>query len=387
MTARAPASGGYRRDDGAPGGAPADSGFSGSYASDDVTFLLQPIGPDEAAALAVEPAEKERLIQSGRRHYSEMITPERAPSPGYMAIFDEALDRHGPRMGCEAARLVRGLDATQSGPITLVSLVRAGAPLGVLLTRGLRSLGREVEHYGVSIVRDRGIDHAAMGWILARRPPEGVVFIDGWTGKGAIADELDRTLATSWPAFAPRMVVLADPAGRAWLQAGFEDWLIPSGILGGTVSGLLSRTIVSPHVMRPGGFHATVRLDHLAAHDVSRAFVDRIGALMLDALPEAVVPSHAAAARDAARAAAEAAIDRVAQRFGIADRNRIKPGLAEATRAVLRRAPERILVASGDAPDLAGLRHLAERGGIAVEDSGPGLGPYRAITVIRLVGP
>ena len=35
----------------------------------------------------------------------------------------------------------------------------------------------------------------------------------------------------------PRLVVLADPCGRAWLAASAEDWLIPSGILGATVSG------------------------------------------------------------------------------------------------------------------------------------------------------
>ena len=366
--------------------APAGAGFPGSYAPGDVTFLLEPIGPQEAAALAVEPAEKERLIQTGRRHYSEMITPESAPSPRYRAIFDAALARHGPRMGREAARLVRGLDEALAGPITLLGLVRAGVPLGVLLARGLRALGRDAEHYGVSIVRDRGLDRAAMDWILARRPAEGLAFVDGWTGKGAISDELERALAR-WPGLAPRMVVLADPAGRAWMQAGFGDWLIPSGILGGTVSGLVSRTIVNPRVMRPGGFHATVRLDHLAAHDVSRALVDRVGAAMLDALPDATADRHGAAERGAARAQARAAIDGVAERFGIENRNRIKPGLAEATRAVLRRAPERILIAGGRDPDLAGLRHLAERGGVAVEECGGRLGPYRAVTVIRLARP
>lgn len=358
------------------------AGFSGSYEAGDVTFLLEPVTVEAAASLAVEPARKERLIQSGRRHYSEMITPELAPLPAYRAIYDAALDRHASRMAREAATLVRGLDRAVAGPITLLSLVRAGVPLGVLLARGLRALGRDVRHYGVSIVRDRGLDMAAMAFVLARRPAEGVVFVDGWTGKGAIADELAR--ATSGTAVAPRMVVLADPAGRAWLQAGFEDWLIPSGLLGGTVSGLVSRTILNPRVMRPGGFHATVRLDHLAAHDVSRAFVDRVGAAMLASLPCAAPPDHGSAVAERARSAAGAAIDGVASRFGVADRNRIKPGLAEATRAVLRRTPERILVAGGSDADLAGLRHLAERGGIAVEECGGRLGPYRAITLIGL---
>ena len=49
--------------------------FSGSYAKDDVTLLLQNIN------IAPTPvAEKERLIQSGTLHYSEILAPEVAPT-------------------------------------------------------------------------------------------------------------------------------------------------------------------------------------------------------------------------------------------------------------------------------------------------------------------
>ncbi|MES2902001.1 MAG: cysteine protease StiP domain-containing protein, partial [Pseudomonadota bacterium] len=50
--------------------------FSGSYRSGDVTFLLKPL----AMADFVDVAEKEKLIQSGQRHYSEMLSPESLPS-------------------------------------------------------------------------------------------------------------------------------------------------------------------------------------------------------------------------------------------------------------------------------------------------------------------
>jgi len=67
------------------------------------------------------------------------------------------------------------------------------------------------------------------------------------------------------------------------------------------------------------------------------------------------------------------------------DRNRIKPGIAEATRALLRRMPERLLVRDRDDPDVAHLLHLAERGGVPVS----GLGDdsrYRAVAIIRSLG-
>jgi len=374
------------------------SGRSGSYPAADVTFLLRLVSEAEALSLdrnlTEEPAAKERLIQSGARHYSEMITPERAPTAAYQTIFERALARHADRTGRDVARLARALDAAVDGPITLCSLVRAGVPLGVVLTRTLRELGRDVEHFGVSIVRDRGIDSAALAHVRARRPAEGVVFVDGWTGKGAIADELERSLASVWPTLAPRLVVLADPAGRAWLAASRDDWLIPSGILGGTVSGLVSRSILNARLVGADGLHASVRLDHLAAHDVSRRFADTIAlaatrALATNASRDGPEPTLASTGHpgtdtdpDAARARADAVIDAIAAEFGIANRNRVKPGLAEATRAVLRRAPARILVGAPDDEDLDGLRHLAARAGVPVERRGGALAPYRAITLI-----
>ncbi|MEM6486864.1 MAG: cysteine protease StiP domain-containing protein [Pseudomonadota bacterium] len=357
--------------------------FSGSYAPEDVTFLLRPVPLEAVGPGPADTADKERQIQTGRRHYSEMIVPEAVPGPAYMAVFEAALARYTPRMAAECAALVGALAAAVAGPITLASLVRAGVPLGVLLARGLRALGRDTWHAGISIIRDRGLDGAALDHLLARRPSGGLVFVDGWTGKGAIADELEADLARRWPAVAPRLAVLADPCGRAWLSASHEDWLIPSGILGGNVSGLVSRSILNDRVVGPGQFHATVVMAHLAPHDATRGFVDTVwdamAPLLVEARPARVRPER----RAAVRAEAKAAIDAVAARFAIRNRNRIKPGIAEATRAVLRRAPERVLVSDPDDPDLAGLMTLARDRGVTVDVAEGQVAPYRCITLIR----
>ena len=145
-------------------------------------------------------------------------------------------------MASEVQSLALALNAACTGPgIALVSFVRAGLPLGVLLRRALVEMGRDARHYGISIIRDRGIDTVALEAIIRLHGAENIVFVDGWTGKGAISGELARTLAddTRFPA-GPRLVVLADPCGRAWLAASAQDWTIPSGILGATVSGLVS---------------------------------------------------------------------------------------------------------------------------------------------------
>ncbi len=77
-------------------------------------------------------------------------------------------------------------------------------------------MGKQSFHYGISIIRDRGIDAAALDFIESRHGTGGIVFVDGWTGKGAITGELSRTLKDR-PGYPeqPRLVVLADPCGCA----------------------------------------------------------------------------------------------------------------------------------------------------------------------------
>ena len=166
------------------------SHFSGSYRAADATFLLKPIVAD-----FVDLGTKEELIQSGRRHYSEMISFEPAPSDEYTRLFRDLTARHKYRLAGEIMGLARVIADSRADPLSLISLARAGTPVGALLARALRRLGRtETKHYSISIIRDRGIDTNALESILRRdqRPAEGLVFVDGWTGKGVITRELQR---------------------------------------------------------------------------------------------------------------------------------------------------------------------------------------------------
>lgn len=354
--------------------------FSGSYAPGDVTFLLKPV---ELAPTGIE--EKEAAIQSGRRHYSEMLSAESPPGADYLALYDAALARNGARLGADIANLAAALDARAPAgrEIVLASLVRAGTPVGVLLKRALERLGRRAPHYSISIVRDRGIDLEALAFIAARHDPADTVFVDGWTGKGAIAGELRATLAERPHGFAPFLVVVADPAGRADLAATSEDYLIASGLLNSVVSGLVSRSVLNDDVVGPGDFHACVHYLDFAPHDRSRAFVDAIDAHARASTPRAIVmsPEHQAAL--AARC--DLLVAHIMAVSGTTDRNRVKPGIAEATRAVLRRLPERLFARDPADPDVAHLIHLARAKGLAI-DALPGAAGYRAVAVIKSLG-
>lgn len=366
-------------------------GFSGSYAPEDVTFLLKPI-----TMPTVDVAEKERLIQSGARHYSEMLSPEAAPSHAYMAIYAQALTANARRLAGHINALADAILAQaephRTGavppapvgthpPTAIVSLARAGTPIGILLTRALRRQGLPTAHYAVSIIRDRGIDRVALDHILARHAPSRIFFVDGWTGKGAIAAELRGPRGATAAGIVPYLAVIADPAGRADLAATFDDYLIPSGILNGIVSGLVSRSVLNPQI-GPSDFHGTVRLDHLAARDLSRQFVDHV-----DALAKATpATSDWSANRSRGQAqACDALVARIAAETRITDTNRIKPGIAEATRAVLRRVPHRLLLSDPGRPDLVHLVHLAGERGVPIHPLPPG-SPYHAVAIIAAAG-
>lgn len=352
--------------------------FSGTYLPGNVEFLLKPID------MEMTPVEsKEALIQSGKKHYSDMLSQEPAPTQWHLDIFARALDTGAARMAKEVAQLARALaDHFAGESIVLVSLVRAGVPLGVMLYQALNDIGVSACHYGISIIRDRGIDTAALDIIEGYHGTRGIVFVDGWTGKGAITGELTRTLQgrEGYPA-QPRLVVLADPCGCAWLAASNDDWLIPFGIMGAPVSGLISRSVWSDD-----GLHGCVICDHLSEYDCSEMLVTTVRDFrekLIPASPEPLRgnPQHNALLQQKSRDV----IARLADTFHVDSTNRIKPGIAEATRAVLRRVPDHVLVRAIDDPDVALLVGLAREKGIAVTELGDALGQYRAVTIIKKV--
>jgi hypothetical protein len=351
--------------------------FHGSYAPEDVTFLLKP-----AAVALTDVAEKEALIQSGARHYSEMLSEERLPDARYLALYEAALARNAGRLKADVETLAEAITVRPetARSCTIISLARAGTPIGVLLRRVLAAKGVDVAHYSVSIIRGRGIDRVALAHIAAARGAAGAVFVDGWTGKGAITGELEASLAGGETGFAPFLAVVADPAGCASLAATSEDYLIPSGILGAIASGLVSRSVLSEALVGPGEFHACRYLTEHAPHDRSRAFIAAVEAAASSAGHPGWSPARAAASRTACAALVESLM----AEFAVTNINRIKPGIAEATRAVLRRLPEAVFVRDRADPEVAHLLHLAAQSHIPVQQRE--LGNYRAVTLIAKAG-
>jgi hypothetical protein len=336
----------------------------GSYSASDVTWLLKDLSSvDLEAATEL----REKRIQSGEAHYAESLPIEYQPDEQYRALFDSVLEASADRLAT-AVGVVSDLVLAERGPsVVLCSLARAGTPIGILMRRWAQQVhGLDWPHYTVSIVRDRGIDTAALDYIAAHHDPADVVFVDGWTGKGAIARELREALDGT--RFRPDLAVLADPGQCVSTYGTRDDFLIASACLNSTVSGLVSRTVLNADLIGPGEFHGAKFYSELAPADVSNRLLDTVCDRFESVRGDVVDGLRAVQDSDRTPTwAGWASVEKVREQYGISTVNFVKPGVGETTRVLLRRVPWRVLVREPDAPEHEHIRLLAQARGVPVD--------------------
>ena len=327
-----------------------------TYHAEDVTILLKDITG------MVEPMgtrQREELIQQGH-HYSEMLPIEYEPTEKYLSAYYDALRRYAKITAGAVATVSEKIYRQKGKEAVLVSLARAGTPIGILIKHYMRKrYGTNFPHYTISIIRGLGIDRKAMEYILARHQPESIQFVDGWTGKGAIQTELKKALE-DYPSVCAGLAVLSDPAYVAEKCGTHEDFLIASSCLNSTVSGLLSRTFLREDIIGPRDFHGAVFYKELADKDLTYQFIEVVEeefpvSVQLD---ESGLEGQGSGLQE---------VGRIAEEFGISNINLIKPGIGEATRVLLRRLPWKLLVHSlRDEERLGHLYELAEEKGVEI---------------------
>lgn len=379
-----------------PGARPLRGPEFGSYAADEVAWLLQDLSH---VRLEGDREERERRIQSGEAHYAESLPTEYRPDAAYRELYDEQVVAVADRVAAavvtvsDLARRERGRD-----DLVLVSLARAGTPIGILMRRWAARQGWDWPHHAVSIVRDRGIDLVALRWIADRYDPARVLVVDGWTGKGAIARELLAAIEGEGGAndvlrlgaagsgvgagFSADLAVLADPGECVPLHGTRDDFLIPSACLNSTVSGLVSRTVLNDELIGPHQLHGAKFYAELADEDVSAAYLDAVSARFDDVEVAAVADAERLRSTDRTPTwSGWASAEKLQVELGLPSVNLVKPGVGETTRVLLRRVPWRVVVAPGREQDLRHVRLLAaDRGVPVVED--PSL-PYSCVGIIR----
>ncbi|MGL5438000.1 MAG: cysteine protease StiP family protein [Lachnospiraceae bacterium] len=342
-----------------------------SYSAEDVCLLLKDI---TGIVIPQSTEERERLIQSGK-HYCEMLPIEYVPTPNYMEAYQDALQNYSEITAAAIGRLADKVIRAKGQEVVLVSLARAGIPIGILLKRYIKwKYGISVMHYSISIIRGRGIDDNAMKYILNRHSADQILFVDGWIGKGAILRELSQAVLP-YQGVSPELAVAADPAGITELCGTHEDILIPSSCLNCTVSGLISRTFLRDDIIKPNDFHGAVYYGELREADLSYTFIEEIAGRFRYEFPEQreIILSHCGMDE----------VQAIAMHFGINNYHLIKPGIGETTRVLLRRVPWKILINENNREDdsLKHIIRLAEEKNVEVQYYP--LSNYKACGIIK----
>ena len=342
-----------------------------SYSENDVVVLLKDITG------MIEPKsteERERLIQSGK-HYSQMLPLESRPSEKYMEAYEAALKSYSFDTAAAIGAVAEKILLNKGRNVVLVSLARAGIPVGILIKRYIMMKYKiNVPHYAISIIRGRGIDKNALKFILKRHRAGDLQFVDGWIGKGAILKELKKDLA-EFKEVSPNLAAAADPANETELCGTHEDILIPNSCLNSTVSGLISRTVLNDELIGENDFHGAVYYKELEKYDISYDFINAIESKFSFDRKEQKTEYSGFKGIDE--------VNGIAKDFGISDINFIKPGIGETTRVLLRRVPWKILIKNDEMenPMISHILRLAEEKNVVVEPYG--LVNYRACGIIK----
>lgn len=342
----------------------------GSYPPEDVTFLLK----DLSEVMEEQGTEdREEAIQSGV-HYSEMLPIEYKPTSEYMEVYQKALVEYAQKMAVATGVVTEEILAKKGRNLILVSLARAGTPVGILIKRYLSfAYNLDVPHYSVSIIRGKGIDEQAIRYIKENHPDRQIQFIDGWTGKGAISLELAKACQKMNDKFGynldDSLAVLADPGYCSEIYGTREDFLIPSACLNSTVSGLVSRTVHNKVYISDQDFHGAKYYRHLEEEDVSNEFIATIVKEFPRVEPD--IQTHLDKIRlmhTAPNWSGETCVKKIQVDFSIDDINHIKPGVGETTRVLLRRVPWKILVKNRNDQRLKHIILLAKDRGVPIEE-------------------
>ncbi|MBQ3033143.1 MAG: cysteine protease StiP family protein [Deferribacterales bacterium] len=344
-----------------------------TFKNNDVCLLLK----DLTGAIEPLPSHiREQFIQKGI-HYCEMLPEESKPSEKYFKIYSDAIDVYGQITADAIALLSEKIYHKKNGNITLVSIARAGIPVGILVKRYLeKKYSINIKHYAISIIRERGIDCNAINFILKNHLPETVQFIDGWTGKGVIYRELISEIHNKYPNLSSQLAVVADPANITDLCGTHEDILIPNSCFNSTITGMISRTILNDKLIGTNDFHGAVFYEELLKYDITNEYLDTIANKFNYNTSDISIPLGKQV---------DNIIKNIAKTYNINDINHIKPGIGETTRVLLRRVPHKVLInrTLNNYDDLKGIIQLASEKNVVVEECCIDLGNYKVCGIIK----
>lgn len=348
-----------------------------TYKNDDCLFLLKDLSKTMEE---ISVKEFEDRIAKGIS-YSEVIAKEDFVSPEINKIFLDMLESRAEELADYVAIISDEALRLRGNNIILVSLARAGSPIGVLMRKYLQfKYSISVPHYSISIIRGKGIDENALKYIIKNHPQGNILFIDGWTGKGSITFELKKSIKEFNEKYNQNiddsLAVLADPAKKSEIYGTRKDICIPNACLDSTVSGLVSRTIHNLDYIKEGDFHGAKFFDSLVSQDYSNYFIEKVSSKFKK--------NHTNIVFEKPELSYVYDVFNELVSKKILDKNfdptRVKLSIGEVSRSVIRRMPSRIFVKNMEDPNVQFVTHMANIKSIPIfEDC---FGEYSCVSIL-----
>ncbi len=345
---------------------------------DDCIFLLKDL-TDKIKEITIE--EKEELIRRGI-NYSEMISKETKPSEGVKRIFFSMLQRDKRITAYYIAKVAEIIYGEKGNNLVIVSLARAGTPYGILIKKYLKyKYNVDIPHYSISIIRGKGIDNNALKYILKENKNSKIQFVDGWTGKGSITRELDKSIKefnyNNKTNIDNSLAVISDPAKLCRICGTREDFGLATCCFNSTISGLVSRTIHNKNYIYEGDFHGAKTLYYLKDEDFSQQFIN----IIFEEFNNINIDKDALKLEDIDKEYSIKITNDIRNLYDVNNVNNIKLSVGESARVLLRRDPRVILVKNKRDKNIEHIMKLANEKGIDVieyKDS-----KYNCIAIIK----
>ena len=329
----------------------------------DCIFLLKDL-TDKIKEITIE--EKEELIRSGVS-YSEMISKESIPSKDIKNIFLNILNRDKKLIAYYVAKISEIIYRQKGNKLVIVSLARAGTPYGILIRKYLKLKYKvDIPHYSISIIRDKGIDSNALKYILSEHREANIQFVDGWTGKGSITKELNKSIDDfnnkNKTNIDSSLAVISDPAKLCKVCGTREDFGIATCCLNSTVSGLISRTIHNEKYIGKNDFHGAKTLYYLKDQDYSQYFIDEIN----NEFNKINIDYKNLVLEIEDKEYSMKIVNKIRELYDVNNINNIKLSVGESARVLLRRDPRVVLVKNKSDKNVEHIIKLAEEKGVKI---------------------
>lgn len=330
---------------------------------EDCIFLLKDLTND-IEEITIK--EKEALIRNGI-NYSEMISKENKPSKEIKSLFLNMLNRDKKIIAYYVAKISEIVYREKGNDLVIVSLARAGTPYGILMSKYLRlKYNVSIPHYSISIIRGKGLDINALKYILNKNKDAKIQFVDGWTGKGAITKELNKSIdifnSENGTNIDSSLAVISDPAKLCEVCGTREDFGIVTCCLNSTVSGLISRTVHNEKYIGKNDFHGAKTLYYLEDEDYSQYFINKI----YNEFKNISIKSKELDLEVIDKQYSINIVNSIRELYDINNINNIKLSVGESARVLLRRDPRIILVKNKNDKNVEHIIKLADEKGVKV---------------------